>query len=412
MEQRHREVLRRTLVYVSQNLEVGDDLIVCLRQWNLLSDEDQERLRWLPTRHDRVRYIQKLLPLRGPTAYHTFLHALNENGQHYIAEHLEQQDAELSARTAEAVPPPGAAGSADRPSLALPSASPEESVSGAVREALRVTNDASFSRAITVQSRRSRSPPRRITPIELSSSAYEPPQAQFNVWPRHWSDVSAVTQYCVHNVIFEGTSDDFDGGLRTAWAGAAWPRPVVEGFCFRGDCRDGTVDRSVYLSTIERRARLDAGGGGATPAAARTFNRAASRDPAIRELAMSAQAVDDEKWPSAESFITDVTQWQALDQTGKTVYKMEGYKPNLKGFSWRHGLTPDPDRPELILYLRMKGESKPMGVYCDGCAAAEIKRHWDLRVKVSGRINVGSKLAPDARDTRVSARRNRTRACG
>ena len=54
MEQRHREVLRRTLVYVSQNLEVGEDLIVCLRQWNLLSDEDQERLRWLPTRHDRV----------------------------------------------------------------------------------------------------------------------------------------------------------------------------------------------------------------------------------------------------------------------------------------------------------------------------------------------------------------------
>lgn len=93
MSKDHREKIRGCHVFLLDNLETTE-ILDHLIQDGIITEHQAEEINLQGPRRDRIFKLLSILPTRGPEAYDTFINALRETQQEYIAEELQSFDPE------------------------------------------------------------------------------------------------------------------------------------------------------------------------------------------------------------------------------------------------------------------------------------------------------------------------------
>ena len=116
MDELHKKTIKKNYKYLVDNLDfkdIGDYLI----QEEILNEEHCEEIEARNTRAERAREFLRILQTRGPRAYDSFINALNESNNEYIASHLEKfrETLGVPSPTAQNTAPPSYAGVKQEP---------------------------------------------------------------------------------------------------------------------------------------------------------------------------------------------------------------------------------------------------------------------------------------------------------
>ena len=312
MEPDHRDALRIQTVYLGEHLSVTNDLIDHMRQSGVFTEEDCDELAYRRLRRDQVRYIAMILPRKGPTAMFHFIKSLIRTQQWHVAIRL---DGDLAR--------------------AIYQDMGERAVDVAAQRPF-------FTRSPPIER-----PPRRI---EVVAAPPTPPNERMSEqlrrqWPTNTVDICMLTHYFTCNVPFRGKSEEFDGGLHTTAEKHIWPVELaLEGLLLNGDCTRVSKDWAAVSMSGANYDALGVHWHDSSSAAAAALKR-----ETLLVMSSAAEAKPQKKFPHPSRFDKHIVSWAALDQTGETVYEVESYRPNPRGFVARtRTQTTAEDPTELI----------------------------------------------------------------
>lgn len=78
MDPRHKDLLRKHRLHLSDQLLIGDTIVHFLYQENILSEDQVEEVQSQTTNRKRTLRLLDILPSRGPRAFDLFLRSLEE----------------------------------------------------------------------------------------------------------------------------------------------------------------------------------------------------------------------------------------------------------------------------------------------------------------------------------------------
>ena len=91
MDPKHKDLLREHRVQLVESLE-ATDILPYLRQENVITDNESEKISKGKTQRERCQYLLNLLPKRGPHAFEVFRNALIQTRYEHLNELINRED--------------------------------------------------------------------------------------------------------------------------------------------------------------------------------------------------------------------------------------------------------------------------------------------------------------------------------